>query len=112
MKFLIDENIRKEVKDFLKNEGYDILNIPSGTSDEEIARIAQENKRIILTHDHHFADILMYPPEKYAGIIRIKIHPPDAAAVINSLRFLLIKSPSEEFDRHLIILEKDDFRIR
>jgi len=112
MKFLIDENVRNEVKDFLKSNGHDILEAVPASKDETIAKTAKEGKRIILTHDRHFADILMYPPEKYPGIIRIKIHPPSVPIIINALSKLFDKLSGERIDKKLIILEKDSFRIR
>lgn len=112
MRFLIDENIRKEVVDFLKSAGHDTLTVPRGLKDEKIAQIANEDRRIILTHDQHFADILMYPPKEYSGIIRIKIHPPSAPIIINALSGLLDKLSPGEVDKKLIILEKNGFRSR
>lgn len=112
MKFLVDENIRKEVKDFLTSLGYDILPAPSGCLDEEIAKIAKEEKRIIITHDIHFSNILEYPPEEFVGIIRIRIHPPSAPAIITALRDLFQKLSPEKMDKKLIILEEDGFRVR
>jgi predicted nuclease of predicted toxin-antitoxin system len=112
LRFLIDENVRKEVADFLRLCGHDVLILGSGIKDEETARIAKETKRIILTHDQHFADILMYPPEEYPGIIRIKIHPPSAPAIINALKDFLSKIGPDRLGKKLIILEEDGFRVR
>ena len=112
MKFLIDENVRKEVIDFIKDLGYDVLMPPSGCSDEEIAKIAKKERIVILTHDVHFANILAYPPNEFFGIIRIKIHPPKAETTINALKNLFNKVPLSEIDKKLVILEKDGFRTR
>jgi predicted nuclease of predicted toxin-antitoxin system len=112
MRLIIDENVRREVTDFLGEERYDLLILPSGTDDATIARTARESKRIILTHDRHFADILTYPPSQYAGIIRVRINPPTADAVIHSLKELFKRLSPEDFAKRLIVLEKDGFRIR
>jgi predicted nuclease of predicted toxin-antitoxin system len=112
MRFLIDENIRKEVIDFLKSGGHDALTVRPGSEDDEIAQIAKEDKRILLTHDQHFSDILTYPPEKYSGIIRIRIHPPSAPIIISALNDLLHKLTSKQIDKRLVILERDGFRLR
>jgi len=112
MKFLVDENVRKEVIEFLKSFGYEVLLPPSGAEDEEIAQIAKQTKSIILTHDQHFANILMYPPQEFSGIIRIKIHPPKAEDITTALHNLLNKLSYEEINKRLIVLEKDGFRIR
>ena len=112
LQFIVDENVRKEVTNFLKAGGHDVLILASGTKDEDIARIGKQTKRIILSHDQHFADILMYPPEEYSGIIRIKIHPPSAPAIISALKDFLSKIGSDKLDKKLVILEEDGFRIR
>lgn len=112
MRFLVDENIRKEVAGFLRSCGHDVIVSTSGAKDEEIARIAKQTKRIILTHDQHFADILMYPPEEYSGIIRIKIHPPSAPTIINALKDFLPKIGPDKLDKKLVILEEGGFRLR
>ena len=112
MKFLVDENVRKEVVGFLKFGDHDILEVTPGSEDKEIAQLAKETNRIILTHDQHFADILTYPPEEYSGIIRIKIHPPSAVAIINALKDLFSKITPDKLDKKLVILEEDGFRMR
>lgn len=112
MRFLIDENVRKEVIDFLGSCDHDILTVKPGSEDKKIAQIAKETKRVILTHDQHFADILMYPPQEYSGIIRIKIHPPSPATIINALKDLLSEITPDKLDKKLVILEEDGFRLR
>jgi predicted nuclease of predicted toxin-antitoxin system len=112
MRFLIDENVRKEVVDFLRAEGHDILIVPRGSSDDKVIQIAKGEKRIILTHDRHFANILLYPPEELSGIVRLKIHPPSASVIISALGDFLAKFTPERLEKKLIILEKDGFRIK
>ena len=112
MRFLIDENVRKEVVYFLTKEGHDVTSVPSGYKNGQIAALAKEEKRILLTHDKHFADIFMYPPKEYFGIIRVRIHPPTAENIILALSKLLKKLSGKDLAGKLIILEKDDFRIR
>ena len=111
MKFLIDENIQNEIVEFLKKSGYDVIPVPSGISNGEVIQLSKRENRILLTHDKHFSDILLYPPENCCGIIRIKIHPPIISDIIRSLKILLHKMTLEQIDKHLIILEKDGFRI-
>lgn len=112
MRFLIDENIRLEVEEFLKAENYDVMRVPQGLENSKITHLAKEEKRILLTHDRHFAHIFLYPPKEFSGIIRIKIHPPSVPTIINALKNLLQRVSSEEINGHLIVLEKADFRIR
>ena len=112
MRFLIDENIRKEVVLFLKSAGYDAVKVSFGSKDKEIAKLAKETKRIIVTHDHDFTDVWRYPPSEYPGIIRIKIHPPTAPATIHAMKDLLGRITAEQLEKKLVILEKDGFCIK
>jgi len=111
MKLLIDENIRREIVNFLQESGHDIMTVLSGSKNGEIIQLATEEKRILLTHDKHFSDIFLYPPENFYGIVRIKIHPPTVSSVIKALENLLNKISQSAIEKHLIILEKDGFRI-
>lgn len=112
MLFLIDENVRKEIAEFLIENGHDVKLAPKGYKNGQIALIAKEEKRVLLTHDKHFADIFMYQPKEFFGIIRIRIHPPTAENIISSLSKFLKKFSTQDIKGRLIILEKDDFRIR
>lgn len=112
MRFLIDENIRSEVSDFLAHKGHDVKKVPQGTKNSSVILLAKKEKRILLTHDIHFSNILMYPPHTHCGIIRIKIHPPSVDKTISALKQLLAAVPSEGFNKNLFVLEEDSFRQR
>ena len=45
MRFLIDENVRKDVVDFLKSAGHDVLTVAAGSQDGKIAQTAQEEQK-------------------------------------------------------------------
>lgn len=113
LKLLIDENVRREVIDFLKQAGQDIKQLSAGISDAEIAQCAKVEHRIILTHDLDFSNILTYPPSEYSGIIVLRIFPPSASAIITSLEnlFSTLTKPAD-FNGRLIILEPNGFRMR
>lgn len=112
MLFLIDENISIEVITFLSAKGYDVKAVPSGLNNGEVIKLAHKEQRILLTHDVHFSNILLYDPKKYFGIIRIRIHPPDANKIIVAVDALLDKIKNIDIRGKLIILEEKDFRIR
>lgn len=112
MKFLLDENVLAEVETFLISAGHDVKRVSSGSENGEVINAALAEKRVLVTHDIHFSHILTYPPNKYCGIIRIRIHPPSADKIVSSLRGLLSKVAPEEFNKRLYILEEDDFRVR
>src|SRR3989338_1301897 len=76
LKLYSDENIPDKVIELLEKEGFDVKRAPFRSDDEEIAKEAKSDGRIILSFDRHLGNILLFPPEKYSGIVLIRIRPP------------------------------------
>ena len=112
MKLLLDENIGSEVERFLVESGHDVKRTASGSENGEVMHAASIEKRVLLTQDIHFSNILMYPPHRHCGIIRIRIHPPSPDKSISALKRLFDKVAPGEFNKKLYVLEEDDFRVR
>lgn len=72
MKFLLDENIPKEIGDFLKEKGFKVESINSnkhkGKSDKEVFEYTVKNKYTIITFD---ADFCSFKKEYHYGIIKL-----------------------------------------
>lgn len=72
MKFLLDENIPKELGNFLKNKGFKIELINSnkhkGKSDKEVFEYAVKNGYTIITFD---ADFYSFKKLCHCGIIKL-----------------------------------------
>lgn len=112
LRFLVDENIRKEIIDFLAKQGHDVTRPDAGTTDQDVIALAQKEKRILITHDLDFSNIFVYPPDIYFGIIVIRILPPSAMVINNALLNLMSDiSTQEKFLGKLIILEISNFRV-
>jgi len=63
MKFIADENIPLKVVERLRREDVDIESIIStriGLKDEEIARICEREKAILITFDKDFGEIIFF----------------------------------------------------
>ena len=110
-KLLSDENIPNKLVELLANGGFDVKKAPFSAEDEEVADLAESEGRVILTFDRHFGNILLFPPEKYPGIIFIRIHPPLIKTVFSSLLNLFEKVSPSEFKGKLFTLSSFDFRI-
>jgi predicted nuclease of predicted toxin-antitoxin system len=60
MRIVANENIMASVIDELRRRGHDVLwakESLSGATDETILAIAQEQKRLVLTHDKDFGEL-------------------------------------------------------
>lgn len=112
MQFLVDENVSKEIMDFLSANGHDVKPVLPGSKNGEVKKLAQQEKRTLLTHDVHFSNILLYNPKELYGIIRIRIHPPNPNKIIDALNALLDKIKNINIHGKLIILEEKTFRMR
>jgi|SRR3989344_9328111 len=111
LKVLCDENIAGAIVRYLEEAGHEVLRVTPGTPDEKIGEIALREKRVIITHDSDFANILAFPPRKFFGIIRIRIDPPFNAVVITSLKRVFAAYPGmRRWRGRLIIAQPETFR--
>jgi predicted nuclease of predicted toxin-antitoxin system len=66
MEFKIDENLPVDVTGVLQKEGHEAKTVEqqhlSGAPDTDIAKVCQQEKRVLLTLDTDFGDIRAYPP--------------------------------------------------
>ena len=109
-KLYSDENVPDKVVRLLDKEGFDVKKAPFLSEDEEIAEEASSECRVILSFDRHLGNILLFPPEKYAGIIFIRIRPPLIDAVFSSLISLFGSVKLSEFKGRLFTLTPFGFR--
>ena len=107
----MDENIPKKVIDFLIEKDLDVKIATAGIKDTEVARLVKMERRVLLTLDKHFANILMYPPKEYYGIILINIRPPLIKTVLNALILLFTSLRLSEFKGRLFIVFSQGFRV-
>jgi predicted nuclease of predicted toxin-antitoxin system len=116
IKLLADENIPPSVVGFLRDRGFDVKQVggagTAGASDDQVIGLACQEKRVLLTFDKHFANILVYPPSSHQGVIRIRIHPPLIDDIIQTLDRLLNEFDLNTHGGSLIVLEREGFRIR
>jgi predicted nuclease of predicted toxin-antitoxin system len=64
MKFLIDVGVGKKVEEILKSKGYDaksVLDVDPEMSDLAILQLASTEKRIVITMDKDFGELVFIP---------------------------------------------------
>jgi hypothetical protein len=85
MQFKLDENLPASAADLLRGLGHDVITVydqglQSCTAPEVLAACQDEGK-VLLSLDLDFSNILVYPPEWYAGLIVLRPHKPGPRAV-------------------------------
>jgi predicted nuclease of predicted toxin-antitoxin system len=62
--------------------------------------------------DTDFANIIRYPPEKYAGIIVLRITNPSSKKITEALMNFLSAVKEENIEHSLVVVEQVMYRIR
>ncbi|CUS33345.1 DUF5615 family PIN-like protein [Candidatus Nitrospira nitrificans] len=115
MRFKLDENLPPDASTLLINNGHDALTIwdqgLQGRPDSQIASVCQEERRTLITLDLDFADIRAYPPDRYAGIVVMRLSNQSRAHVLSTLQRLLPILNKERIENRLWIIDEATVRI-
>jgi predicted nuclease of predicted toxin-antitoxin system len=116
MRFKIDENLHTDVAEMLRAGGHDAITVLDqglrGRADPEIADVARQEGRVVITLDLDFGDIREYPPEQYRGLIVLRVADQSRRhlrSVIDRIMPVLGCAPLEG---HLWVVSEGGIRIR
>jgi predicted nuclease of predicted toxin-antitoxin system len=112
VRFLLDVNVGRTVKEFLENEGYDVswmAEIDPRMDDTSILSLAVAEKRVLITVDKDFGDLIFNQGFAHAGVIRLEDTFPHVQ--VQYLRTLL-KEHGKELLNRMIVLDSGRIRIR
>jgi len=116
MRLFVDECVWRATRDYVEQLGHDIACVEqhdlSGAEDKTVIAKAVAENRAFLTRDMHFCNILLYPPEKYLGIIVLKIDPLTIDQVHHTLKTALNHFTQESIQKALLIVDSKKFRER
>ncbi|SFR14563.1 DUF5615 family PIN-like protein [Desulfoscipio geothermicus] len=118
MRIKIDENMPVDVIDVFENTGHEAHSVYSegieGCSDRQLIAICKKEQRVLITLDNDFSNIFAYPPEKFKGIIVLRVENQSKRAVITLVNKLLpvLASSEEKICGNLWIVEENRIRIR
>ena len=116
MKFKVDESLPIEVGAILTEAGHDAETVADealiGAPDPKLAEVALDEKRALVSLDLDFADIRVYPPHEYPGIIVLRLKRQDRPHVLEVCRRLLTVLSEEPLVGRLWIVDEDRIRIR
>lgn len=113
LKLLIDENVPKLIIAHLRKSGHDVAVVMAGSPDKRVAAQAKQQKRVLITFDSDFVNILAYPPAEYWGIVRLRVEPPLIRDILRALEQVFSRfSKPADFKGRLFIVNPDSLRIR
>jgi predicted nuclease of predicted toxin-antitoxin system len=100
----------------LREAGYDAVTIGtqelSGIPDARMADVIVGEGRALVTLDLDFADIRAYPPERYTGIIALRVRRQDKSHVGAVMRRLVPVLRVEPLAGRLWVVDETTVRIR
>lgn len=114
MNLLADENIERLIVLWLREQGHDVLWVPESSPsvlDHEIVNMARDQKRVILTYDLDFGEILFRERFACDGVILLRC---TKLARQHRLEWFQRWWPDLEAKapHHFIILQNNKLRIR
>ena len=107
-KFLLDENVKKNLLIFLKSEGFNAISKPNGLSNGNLAEFSKSEERVFVTNDE---DFLEFSKEKIFSVVWIKVSQNNEELLINSFSKLLKELDSKDFKGKLVILYDGRFEV-
>ncbi len=118
MRIKIDENMPLDVIDVLENAGHDAHSVYSegieGCSDRQLIAKCKKEQRLLITLDNDFSNIFAYPPEKFEGIIVLRVEHQGKRAITALINKLLpvLNASEDNICGNLWIVEENRIRIR
>jgi predicted nuclease of predicted toxin-antitoxin system len=116
MQFKLDENLPPTAADLLRQLGHEVITVYDqglqSCTDPEVLAACQGEGRVLLSLDLDFSNILLFPPERYAGLIVLRLHNPGPQAVLSLLRRVLPHLESVPVAARLWVADEHRIRIR
>ena len=113
IKFLADVNIEKPLVDYLLKQGYDIKWVPDYNCempDEDLLQLANQEKRIFITNDKDFGDLIFLQKKVSAGTILFRVKGQKSQEKIKLMKKLLM-GYRDKLLNHYVVITKAKIRI-
>lgn len=110
MKFLLDENIGREVAVFLRqlnHSVYRVREISPGIEDYEVLGLSIFRKAVLITADKDFGELIYKEKQSHCGVIFLRLVDQTSENKIRAIRFVL-KKHKEIIDKFIVVIEKQN----
>jgi len=116
MKILADIHISPITVHFLQNLGYDAIRVneilPSNSSDKTIVETAKKQRRVIITQDLDFSEIISLAGKKSPSLVSLRLSSSRIEYVNKRLEEVLPKIEYDVEKGSIIVVEDSRIRLR
>ena len=109
--FILDENIDINLATYLRSLGFNATTSPKGISDQQVIKLAELKKSVLITQDKDFANSDYYKPSLTWGIVVLRVHPAILENNIRVLNKLFKMLPPEKLFGKIIVVNKENAEI-
>ena len=113
MRFIVDECVGPTVASWLEDEGHNVVCISHsgrGSEDSVILSRSIEEKRVVITNDRDFGDLVFRDLRSHCGIILIRSEDETSANKIRCLKYCF-DHISEDLSTLFIVISEKTSRI-
>jgi predicted nuclease of predicted toxin-antitoxin system len=115
LKLLTDENVSPRVVSFLRENGFDVLDVKesalNGTSDRTLLALAFKEQRFAVTHDADFGTLAINNEQPCYGVLYLRLMKQNAFNVIEVLKTFIAMNP-ELLSGSLVVINESRIRVR
>ena len=112
MRLLADENISPKTIQIIQQQGIDVTSIRDtkpGVTDREVVKIANREKRVIVTFDKDFGEIIIRNGFKAPGLILLRINKTPAEV---AKRILDVAKRGIPLEGKIVVIQENKIRIQ
>ena len=113
-RFIADENIPLEVVEKIAEKGIDIKSISTlspGLEDIDVLKLAHREKRILITFDKDFGELIFKRKLRSNGVILLRMHPYSVDSILNVLHKVFSRSVIVDFSAAFCVVEEQRMRV-
>ena len=114
LKFLVDVGVGAKVEEYLIDNNYDIKTVRSidqRMPDQEIIRLAALEKRIIITMDKDFGELVYHSGYDHCGILLLRLEDATGSEKQQVIAQVL-SNYAENLKNHFCVYQSKKFRFR
>lgn len=114
MKFLLDESADFPLASYLQEASHDVTAIahdyPHVLKDEEVLKIAVKEKRVLITNDRDFGELIFRQKLRHSGVILFRLGKEDIATKKSWLKTVLANHLNSL--KNFIVITDHGIRVR